>query len=245
MIFGALARLLSNCGANFMNIIIGEMYKLLSMKKLQTMPYHPQMNGLVERSHQTVRQMIGKLGEDEKANWPRHLAEIVHTYNMTPSAVMGYSPHYLMFGHRPRLPVEFYFPTLRSTEMPGRGTSTKHVNEHIATVQDHLRTVLQEAKAQSTAEGQRLKQYYDWKIGTIGLKPGNLILVQEDTFQGKRKIKDRWEDKPQKVVHQITTDIPSYEVKDQHGNSHVLHCSWLLLIAPEVGVPLCMGVHQT
>ena len=25
-------------------------------------------------------QMIGKLGEDEKANWPGHLTEIVHAY---------------------------------------------------------------------------------------------------------------------------------------------------------------------
>ena len=50
-IFGALARLLNDCGANFMSSIIGEMCKLLSVKKLQTMPYHPQINGLVERSH--------------------------------------------------------------------------------------------------------------------------------------------------------------------------------------------------
>ena len=28
----------------------------------------PQTNGLVERSHQTIMQMIGKLGEDKKAN---------------------------------------------------------------------------------------------------------------------------------------------------------------------------------
>ena len=47
------------------------------------------MNGLVERSHQTIMQMIGKLGEDKKANWPGHLAEIVHAYNATSSAVMG------------------------------------------------------------------------------------------------------------------------------------------------------------
>ena len=65
-IFGALARLLSDCGANFMSSISGEMCKLLGMKKLQTMPYHPQMNGLVERSHQTIMQMIGKMGEDKK-----------------------------------------------------------------------------------------------------------------------------------------------------------------------------------
>ena len=82
-IFGALARLLSDQGTNFMSSIIDEICKLLSMKKLQTMPYHPQMNGLVERSHQTIKQMIGKLGEDKKANWPGHQPEIVHAYNAT------------------------------------------------------------------------------------------------------------------------------------------------------------------
>ena len=66
-----------------MSSIIGEMCKLLSVKKLQTTAYHPQMKGLVERSHQTIMWMIGKLGEDEKANWPGHLAEIVHAYNAT------------------------------------------------------------------------------------------------------------------------------------------------------------------
>ena len=50
-IFGAPARLLSDWGANFMSTIIDEMYTLLGVKKLWTMPYHPQTNGLVERSH--------------------------------------------------------------------------------------------------------------------------------------------------------------------------------------------------
>ena len=64
LVFGAWARLLSDWGANFISSIIGKMCKLLGVKKLQTTPYHPQMNGLVERSHQTIMQMIGKLGED-------------------------------------------------------------------------------------------------------------------------------------------------------------------------------------
>ena len=120
-IFGSLIRHLSDWGANFMSSIIDEMCKLLGMKKLWTMSYHPQVNGLVERSHQTIMQTIGKLGEENEANWPGHLAEIVHTYNATRSTVMGYRPHYLMFRCRPRLPVDFYFPTFRSTEVSMRG----------------------------------------------------------------------------------------------------------------------------
>ena len=117
-VFGAPARLLSDRGANFMSSVIEEMCKILGIKKLQTMPYHPQANGLVERSYQMIMQMIKKLGEDKKANWPSHLAEIVHAFNATCSTVTGYSLHYLMFGWRPRLPVDFYFPTIGSTEVP-------------------------------------------------------------------------------------------------------------------------------
>ena len=144
-IFRALARLLSDWGANFMSSIIDELCKILSMKKVHTMPCHPQTNGLVERSHQTIMRMMRKLGEDKKANWPGHLAEIMHTYNATRSIVMGYSPHYLMFGWRPRLPVDFYFPTFRSTEAPTRGTSAKCVDKYMAIVCKQLRAALLES----------------------------------------------------------------------------------------------------
>ena len=66
-IFGALSRLLSDQGANFMSSVNNKLCKILSMEKLQTMPYHPQTNGLEERSHQTIMRMIRKLGEDKKA----------------------------------------------------------------------------------------------------------------------------------------------------------------------------------
>ena len=67
-IFEALARLLSDRGTSFTSSIIEELCKILGLKCLQTMPYHPQTNRLVERSHQTIMHMIGKLGEDKKAN---------------------------------------------------------------------------------------------------------------------------------------------------------------------------------
>ena len=75
------ARPLNDKGTSFTSSIIKELCKILGIQHLQTMPYHPQTNGLVERSHQMIMHMIEKLGEDKKANWPSHLAEIVHAYN--------------------------------------------------------------------------------------------------------------------------------------------------------------------
>ena len=91
-IFGALTRLLSDRGTSFTSSIIEELCKILGIRQQRTTPYHPQTNGLVERLHQIIMHMIGKLGEDKKANWPSHLAEIVHAYNSTQSAVTRYSP---------------------------------------------------------------------------------------------------------------------------------------------------------
>ena len=187
--------------------------------------------------------IIGKLGEDKKATWPSHLAAIVHAYNATQSAVTGYSPHYLMFRCRPRLPVDFVFPTIGSNKAPMREASTKHVDMYIASVQDRLRTTLQEAQAQPMAEACQRKQYYNRKIGAVNLKPGDLVVVKADAYKGKRKIKDRWKEETWGVVHQIATDVPSYEVMNQHRRSWVLHWNWLI-VASEIGIPLCMGSHH-
>ena len=143
--------------------------------------------------------MIGKLGEDKKANWPSHLAEIVHTYNATWSTVTGYSPHYLMFRHRPRLLVNFVFPNIGSNEAPMREASAKHVDVYVASVWDRLRTALQEVQAQLMVEAHWQKWYYDRKIGAVNLKPGNLILVKgmllrergRSRIGGKRRL-GRW-----------------------------------------------------
>ena len=94
------------------------------------------------------------------------------------------------------------------------------------------------------AEVHQQKWYYNRKIGTVNLKPGNLVLVKADAFKGRRKIKDRWEEDTWEVVHQIVTDIPSNKVMSQHGKSCILHQNWLLLITSEVGIPMCIGTHH-
>ena len=89
-----------------------------------------------------------------------------------------------------------------------REASARSVDVYVASVRDRLRSTLQKAQAQSTVEAHQQKWYYNRKIGTVNLKPVNLVLVKVDAWKGKRKIKDRWEEETWVVVHQIMADIP-------------------------------------
>ena len=104
-----------------------------------------------------------------------------------------------------------------------REASAKCMDVYVPSIRDRLRTALQEAQAQSTAEACQQEWSYDRKIGTVSLKPGDLVLVNAHACKGKRKIKDRLEEETWEVVHQIAADIPSYEVMSQCGQSQVLH----------------------
>ena len=122
--YGFPQRLLSNQGTEFCNAILNKMCIYLNIKKLCTLPYHPQMNGVVEHVHQTLERMITKLDNKQHRKWPEHLGSITHAYNSTRSQITGYSPYFLMMGRRPWLPIDLLFPTAQT--LPG----TKGVNEY-------------------------------------------------------------------------------------------------------------------
>ena len=68
-----------------------------------------------------------------------------------------------------------------------REASTRKVDTYIASVRDQLRSTLREVQAQLTAEACCQKWYYDRKIGTVNMKPGNLVLVKGRCLEGKEE----------------------------------------------------------
>ena len=117
-VFGFPQKLMSDQGTKFTRDVITAMCKLLGIEKIRTTPYHPQTNGSAERVHQTLQRMIGKLDLEKRPKWPRHIRSMLITYNATRSQVTDYSPHFLMFGQRPRLPVDLLFPTEAKMALP-------------------------------------------------------------------------------------------------------------------------------
>ena len=98
--------------------------------------------------------MIGKLNPKKKSRWPDHISSICHTYNSTRSQVMGYSPHFLIFGRRPCLPIDLIFLTACQEAVKG-------VDHYVLTLYEHLRHATSLACAAADKEAQRFKRIYD------------------------------------------------------------------------------------
>ena len=231
-LFGAPAYLVSDQGKAFTGHVIMHLCELYGVQKLRTLPYHAQTNGQVERMNQTIIRMIDKLEEDRKACWSEHLPELLLAYNATRSAVTGYSPYYLLFGRRPRIPVDYLFPTLRDSPH-----QTK-MEVSVVAMQKRLKEAFTVARCLTSEEVARQCRYYDRKVGAVALQPGNIVMVHTDGFAGKQKVKDRWEDGGFIVESQLE-DWPVYKVKcptsdaRQKPKYRILHRNCLLLITDE------------
>ena len=231
-LFGAPAYLVSDQGKAFTGHIITHLCELYGVQKLRTSPYHTQTNGQVERMNQTIICMISKLEEDRKACWSEHLPELLMAYNATHSTVTGYSPYYLLFCRRPRIPVDYLFPTLRDSPH-----QTK-MEVSVAAMQKRLKEAFTVARHLTSEEVARQCRYYDRKAGAVALQPGDVVMVRINGFVGKRKVKDRWEDRGFIVESQLE-DWPVYKVKcptsdaRQKPKYQILHRNCLLLVTDE------------
>ena len=231
-LFSAPAYLVSDQGKAFTGHITTHLCDLYGVQKLRTSPYHAQTNGQVEHMNQTIICMIGKLEEDKKACWSEHLPELLLAYNTTRSTVTGYSPYYLLFGRRPRIPVDYLFPTLH--DLPHQ---TK-MEVSVVAMQKRLEEAFAVARHLTSEEVAKQCRYYDRKAGAVALQPGDVVMVHTDGFVGKRKVKDRWEDGGFIIESQLE-DWPVYRVKcptfdDRRKPKYrVLHRNCLLLVTNE------------
>ena len=231
-LFGAPTYLVSDQGKAFTGHLISNLCELYGVQKLRTLPYHAQTNGQVERMNQTIIRMIGKLEQDKKAHWSKHLPEMLAAYNGTCSAITGYSPYFLLFGRKSRMPVDCLFPTLCDSPHQAK------MEVSVVAMQKRLKEAFTVARHLTSQEAARQRHYYDRKAGAVALQPGDVVLVRTDGFVGKRKVKDRWEDGGFIVESQLE-DWPVYKVRcltsesKQKPKYHILHRNHLLLVTNE------------
>ena len=231
-LFRAPAYLVSDQGKAFTGHLITNLCELYGVQKLRTSPYHAQTNGQVERMNQRIIQMIGKLEQDKKARWSEHLPEMLAAYNVTRSAVTGYSPYFLLFSRKARMPVDCLFLTLHDSPHQAR------MEVSVVAMQKRLKEAFAVARHLTSQEAARQRRYYNRRVGAVALQPGDVVMVSADGFVGKRKVKDQWEDGGFIVESQLE-DWPVYKVRcptsdaKQKPKYRILHRNRLLLVTNE------------
>ncbi|XP_062537888.1 uncharacterized protein K02A2.6-like [Armigeres subalbatus] len=80
-----------------------------NIKLIRTIPYWPQMNGLVERQNQGILRTL-RIAKATKTDWRKALKDYVFMYNTSPHSVTDKAPMELLMGR----PVKNMLPSLRT-----------------------------------------------------------------------------------------------------------------------------------
>lgn len=83
-----------------------EVCRQFQIKRSVTSAYHPQTNGLDERTNQTLKTRLSKLTSDTQDDWDEYLEEVAFSLRTQKQKTTKYSPFFLMFGRAPRTPLE-------------------------------------------------------------------------------------------------------------------------------------------
>ena len=200
--------------------------KITGIDKVRTTPYHPMSNGLTERFNRTLLGMLGTLENHQKSNWKKYIAPLVHAYNCTKHDSTGYTPHYLMFHHHPRLPVDLVFQTGRNQEVP------KSYPEYVKSLKKRLEHAYQLASKRIDNAQKNQKDNYDKKIRGATIEVGDRVLLHNVSLRGKQKLADKWQEQVFLVVGQPNFSIPVFKIRPEtgDGNVKVVHRNLLLPI---------------
>ncbi len=86
------SEVLSDNGSNLKSTTMEEVYKILQIHPLRTSPYHPETNGMLERFHYTLKQMLRKVKGKFQGQWDKALPSVLFAYREVPNITTGFSP---------------------------------------------------------------------------------------------------------------------------------------------------------
>jgi transposase InsO family protein len=97
---------MSDRGTTFTSELFQELNKQLGIDHRTSTAYHPQTQGLVERSHSTLTDCIAIYAASNQKDWCSLIPHLQFAINSSVQETTGYSPHYLLHGQEPTLPLE-------------------------------------------------------------------------------------------------------------------------------------------
>ncbi|XP_033103599.1 uncharacterized protein LOC117106336 [Anneissia japonica] len=165
--------------------------------------------------------MLRTLTTNQKNDWKQHLNKVVHAYNVTRHESTGYSPHFLLYGRSPRLPIDLAFGL-----SPDGHSDEKEYHEYVKKWKKRMEEAYNLARANAQKLADRSKRRHDNQRSiSKPLTPGSRVLIKNCVPPGgPGKLQSFYEDKVHVVVSQ-KHDLPVYELRPEDGNGRlrILH----------------------
>ena len=86
--------ILSNNGTEFKNNLMDQVLKQLGIKRIFSVPCHPQSNGKLEVFHKYLKPTLKKVCEKDLSNWDQYLTPVLASYRVTPKLTTAEMPFF-------------------------------------------------------------------------------------------------------------------------------------------------------
>ena len=174
-------RIITDQAHNMDGQLMNQLCQSLGIEKRRSSPYHPEGDGLAERTIQSIKQLIRcKLQERrmEKTSWPSVLSEIRSIYNSLPNTSTRFQPNELMFGVKLRAPTGVGLERADDvTELSVRPKAHVQETQHC---QSQLHDVAMQNLARANASS---KQSYDRGKKDSDVRPGDYVFLHKEVRQ--------------------------------------------------------------
>ncbi|GBC06079.1 hypothetical protein RclHR1_06610002 [Rhizophagus clarus] len=198
------AKLLSDRGTHFNNQMVEKLLEKFGIKHVFSTPYHPQINGLVERFNRTLCESLSKL-VIQTNEWDKYIASVLFAYQTSKHSTTKISPFYLVNGREAKLPVDNLSDNL------------EYINQRLLSLINDLPQVRKEAKIKVRESQVKQKDYYDQKIKKeLNSEIGDKVLYY-DTAKEKQwtgKLDSKW--KGPFYIHEIRQN-GAYKLRSMEG----------------------------
>ena len=199
-VHGAPEMILSDRGSSFKSELATAVYALINTKKIQTTSYHPQTNGLCERFHRMMNDMLACVCKENETEWDDNIQYVLMSYRTGKQATTGYTPHYLMYGREMKMPIDISI----EREMNDEDEYTE-VEKYVDAMTQRMRKAndivvkIQQGIVDDRNEKQNEnKQERKFKKGELVM----LFINQHNKRGNKKKLEMRYEG-PYEVVEEI------------------------------------------
>ena len=99
------------------------MFKLTGIEHRISSPYHPQTNGLDERTNQTLTRALIKFSE-AKENWDENIDAALYAYRIAKQDSSQFSPFFITYNRNPCMAIDREFSCKATTTITGKNTRT-------------------------------------------------------------------------------------------------------------------------